>query len=192
MPSSSATLSLEEYLLELASTSVGDLTYEEFALLTDRLRLDPVLVKQRAVFRHEAYARNLVCLTPQFELLLLCWEPGQATVVHDHGDALNRIRVMSGTLTSRVFVRSAPGPEGPDHPRLGSGPLDMSAEGLFTAGMRTGLDRRLIHQLANTSRERLVTLHVYAPPLLDVVAYDRETGDTRPVALRYTQAADPT
>ncbi|HJW75012.1 MAG TPA: cysteine dioxygenase family protein [Thermoleophilia bacterium] len=174
----------------MASTRISDLTYAEFADLSHRLHLDPAFIERTIAFRRAAYARNLVCRTPHCELLVLCWEPGQTTVVHDHDDALNYIRVVRGTLTSRLFARRTPGTEGGDHPRRGTGPLEVACGERLTPGMRTGLDRPQIHQLANTSGERLVTVHAYAPPLRDIVAYDVETGECERMALRYTLGDD--
>ena len=69
----------------------------------------------------DEYARNLVLRTPHFELLVLCWRPGQHSTIHDHAGALNAIRVRSGELTSRVF-RPAAGAA------PGGGPVDFVSE----------------------------------------------------------------
>ena len=33
----------------------------------------------------ESYTRNCIVENEKFELILLCWEPGQKTPIHDHG-----------------------------------------------------------------------------------------------------------
>lgn len=179
MPSSSASLSLDEYLVVLAQTTTSDMSRDEFIDLTHRLRVDPALIERNVAFSHEAYARNFVCRTPQFELLVLCWEPGQATTVHDHAGSLNFIRVHRGELTSRLFVKKSDG-QG----------LDLASEEALGPVASTGVDRLEIHQLANTTRDRLVTVHVYAPPLKELRVYDVETGSTQKLPLRYTVADD--
>ena len=52
------------------------------------------------------------------------------------------------------------------------------------------MDRDGIHQLANTSDEDLVTVHVYAPPLSELTVYDTESDMVERRTLRYTLAAD--
>jgi cysteine dioxygenase len=178
MPSPTASLSLDDYLLAMAQTRIAGMKRAEFVGLTGRLRLDPALVERNIAFSHDAYARNFVCRTPQFELLVLCWEPGHKTTVHDHAGSLNFIRVHSGELTSRLFEK------GP-----GSGLTVASEERLSPEG-HTSVDRPQIHQLANTSHERLVTVHVYVPPLTRLTVYDVESGATCSLPLRYTVVDD--
>ncbi len=179
MSTPSASLSLDEYLLMLAQSGAPGLSRDDFLDLTGRLRIDPALIERNVAFSTETYARNFVCRTPQFELLVLCWEPGQLTTVHDHRGSLNFIRVHRGTLTSRLF---RPKPDGRG--------LDVAAEEELTPPAFTGVDRPEIHQLSNLSGERLVTMHVYAPALKELQVYDVETGSARRHPLRYTVADD--
>jgi cysteine dioxygenase len=178
MSSPTASLSLDDYLLAMSQTRIADMTQAEFVALTGRLRLDAALVERNIAFSSEAYARNFVCRSPQFELLVLCWEPGHKTTVHDHAGSLNFIRVHSGELTSRLFEKLP-----------GSG-LVVASEGRLAPPDHASVDRPEIHQLANASRDRLVTVHVYAPPLTQLTVYDVETGSTRSLPLRYTVADD--
>ena len=53
-----------------------------------------------------------------------------------------------------------------------------------------GVDRGGIHQLADTSGEPLVTVHVYAPPLLELTVYDTEKPAVEKRSLRYSLAQD--
>jgi cysteine dioxygenase len=178
MSSPTASLSLDEYLLAMAQGRMADMAQDQFVGLTGRLRLDPALIERNTGFSREAYARNFVCRTPQFELLVLCWEPGHMTTVHDHAGSLNFIRVHRGELTSRLFEKVA------------GGGLAIASEERLATTDHTSVDRPEIHQLANTSRDRLVTVHVYAPPLTQLTVYDVETGRTRSHPLRYTVADD--
>ena len=70
--------------------------------------------------------------------------------------------------------------------------LDMGlvAEERVQEGGWTGVDRDGIHQLANTSDEHLVTVHVYAPPLTELVVYSTSAAETERRPLRYTLADD--
>jgi sulfur relay (sulfurtransferase) DsrF/TusC family protein len=57
-------------------------------------------------------------------------------------------------------------------------------------GDLVGVDRDGVHQLSNTSDEDLVSVHVYAPPLKELTAYDTESGFVERRPLRRTLAED--
>ena len=80
-------------MLEMGSRPVRQLSHEQLIGLVHRLDLSDELIQSRVCFVAEGYARNLVCRTPSFELLVLCWRPGQESTIHDHADSLNAITV---------------------------------------------------------------------------------------------------
>lgn len=173
-------LSLDQFIAEMSRTPVAALSHSRFLELVDRLQLSDDLVATRTRFNDDEYARNLVLRTPHFELLVLCWRPGQESSIHDHAGSLNAIRVRSGELTSRVFrpvAGVAPG----------AGPVELISEERIGPGQPlVGVDRGGVHQLADTSAEPLVTVHVYAPPLLELTVYDTESARTERRTLRYS------
>jgi cysteine dioxygenase len=163
---------------------VRDLGHERFIDLVDRLRISDGLLDDRTRFLDDDYARNLVLRTPHFELLVLCWRPGQTSTIHDHAGSLNAIRVRSGELTSRVFRRTAGAAPGAGPVELASERSVRPDEGLI------GVDRGGIHQLANTSNHPLVTVHVYAPPLLALTVYDTASSSVERRPLRRSYVDD--
>ena len=66
-------LTLDQLVLELARAGAGSLAHARLLELASRLTLDEELIERRTAFEPEAYARNLVCRTPDVELLVLCW-----------------------------------------------------------------------------------------------------------------------
>ena len=176
-------LSLDEFMIEMGREPVRSRTHERLMDLTHRLTISDELIESRTCFAANTYARNLVCRTPSFELLVLCWRPGHESTIHDHAGSLNAIRVYRGELASRVFVPAAGRP-------AGAGPVELLAEERVRPGGRTGVNRCGIHQLANTTDEDLVTVHVYAPPLLELTVYSTDSADVERRPLRYTLADD--
>jgi cysteine dioxygenase len=176
-------ITLDRLILELGREPASSLTHERLMSLAERLDLADDLIAARTRFARDEYARNLVCRTPDFELLVLCWRPGQESTVHDHAGALNAIRVHRGVLTSRLFERA-------DGAAVGTGPVRRTAEEAVPAGRLTGLDRGGVHQLANTARDDLVTVHIYAPPLMELTVYSAETDRVERRPLRYTLEQD--
>jgi predicted metal-dependent enzyme (double-stranded beta helix superfamily) len=177
-------LTLEEFVLKMGRAPVRELTHDRFLDLVGRLRLPDELIVSRVRFLDDEYARNLVLRTPHFELLVLCWRPGQASTIHDHAGSLNAIRVHSGELTSRVFRPVADA-------AAGVGPVELVSEDrVDPSGDLVSVDRGGIHQLADTSDEPLVTVHVYAPPLLELNVYDTASAAVERRALRASLADD--
>jgi cysteine dioxygenase len=176
-------LSLDDFIVEMSREPVSSLTHERLMDLAGRLCLSDGLVGNRVAFAADTYARNLVCRTPSFELLVLCWRPGQESTIHDHAGALNAIRVFSGELTSRTFRRTR-------GVTSSAGPVAQDDEERLPRGSMVGLDRDGIHQLANTSADDLVTIHVYAPALMELNVYSTTSAVVERRRLRYTLAED--
>lgn len=184
MSGSSNTLSLEEFILEVGSQPVEQLSQDRLMDLAGRLELSVDLIESRTCFANDKYARNLVCRTPTFELLVLCWRPGHVSTIHDHVGSLNAIHVHRGALTSRIFAPAEGVP-------AGVGPVVLDHADTIRHGQGwTGVDRGGIHQLANTGDEDLVTVHVYAPALTALNVYSLERPEAERQPLRYTLAED--
>jgi predicted metal-dependent enzyme (double-stranded beta helix superfamily) len=191
----SASLSLERFMLETSRLDTSVVPQQEFNELALRLDLDDALIGAHVRYCDARYARNLICRTPAFELLVLCWRPGQASTIHDHAGCLNVTRVYSGELTSRVFRRRDGGPGvatvgGAETGTLPAGPVDLVDEQVLAGPGAATVDRGEIHQLGNTSADGLVTVHLYAPPLTDIVVYSTSEPRTEVQRLRYSLADD--
>ena len=179
-------LSLDEFIVAMSREPVSELTHERLMTLARGLRLSDELIESRTGFAKDQYARNLVCRTPYFELLVLCWHPGHVSTIHDHVSSLNAITVFGGELASRTFMPSGGRPPG-------TGPVEMTGEeGVRPGRGWIGVDRGGIHQLANTSDDDLITVHVYAPALMELTVYSTESPEVERRPLRYTLAEDLT
>jgi cysteine dioxygenase len=177
-------LTLEQFIFEMGSQPVEQLTHDRLMALTGRLQLSADLIESRTCFGRDKYSRNLICRTPAFELLVLCWKPGHESTIHDHVGSLNAISVHRGELTSRIFVSATGVP-------AGGGPVVLDHTSTFLPGQGwTGVDRDGIHQLANTGGEDLVTVHVYAPALMTLNVYSPDSSKVELQPLRYTLAED--
>ncbi|MQA14133.1 MAG: cysteine dioxygenase [Pseudonocardiaceae bacterium] len=95
---------------------------------------------------HAAGTRRLLDHSPDEQVWLLSWLPGQGTGVHDHGPASGAFAVAAGTLTEHVAGSSRAGT-----PRQ----LD--------AGRARAFGPHYVHELANTGTIPAVSVHVYTP-----------------------------
>ncbi|WP_199155143.1 cysteine dioxygenase family protein [Chromobacterium sp. ASV23] len=120
-------------------------------------------------FDDTQYRRNRIFIDEHFELLLLCWRPGQRSQIHNHKGSLCGVKVLEGVATETVFVQNPSGQVCPRETR------EMAAGSLVING---DLD---IHQVANLhpSGTDLVTLHLYSPPLKKMELFGLEPQQQR-------------
>lgn len=107
----------------------------------------------------QGYSRRAVARRDNYELLVLTWTPGQASVAHDHAGSLCGLRVMQGQLTETLY---ATGPDG--QVRKTSASHHNPGEITLDPGV-------VVHSLGNAGDGTLVTLHLYSPPLPEVRRY---------------------
>ena len=178
-----AQLSLDDFVLEMAHIPSNELEIDTLKDLFGHLDLRDELIQEHIHFVPNSYARNLVCRTPRFDMLVLCWKPGQVTTIHDHAGSLNVTRVFEGELTARIFEEG-------DRPAPGRCLVHLKNEERLNRSAFSCVDHGEIHQLANTSGHDLVTVHVYARPLKDITVYCPKSGEIERVTLRYTLEDD--
>jgi predicted metal-dependent enzyme (double-stranded beta helix superfamily) len=129
--------------------------------LADQPSLWQPLIEYDPVSRY--YVR--LAAEPGFEAWLLTWLPGQATDWHDHGGSAGAFVVLDGTLTEQHAVVS-PYPS----PRIAPGRRDLGAGALRAFG------RRHVHRVAKEGDRAAISLHVYAPALVEMKRYEQVGG----------------
>jgi len=141
---------LVEYLDSL--TGRADLSVLEDLLANleiGRSDLEPV-----CHFKRDCYQRNRIKATAWYELVALCWRPGQKSQIHDHASSSCAFRVIEGTVTERRFEK------------LADGRVRPVARTLIGPGEICAAQDEAIHEVCNLSdTDDLVTLHIYSPPL---------------------------
>ena len=147
------------------------------AVLRDVLRgvqLFPDALTDYLQWRPQGYTRNLVYRDDIFELLVVCWEVGACSAVHDHGGQECWLAVCAGGLAVESFALQ-------DHAQRGRAGEDIGVvcDGFFVAGSG-GIDhrdaQRDLHRVANPSPQRAISVHVYACPVDTCIVYDTATG----------------
>jgi hypothetical protein len=109
--------------------------------------------------------------SPDVEVWLLSWLPGQGTELHDHGDSSGAFVVVSGALTEDTVTA------GPDtaSPRLRRRTLRARDGRAFDAAH--------IHQITNTATRPAVSVHVYGPALHEMHRYRLHGGQLQRIAV---------
>jgi cysteine dioxygenase len=121
------------------------------------------------------YTRTCIHRNPDFELLVICYEPGQGTSIHDYDSQTAWIHPVLGEVMEERFTK-VPG-----------GGLKLSHESRLQPG-RDGLlqNGTAIHRFSNPGPNRAVTLNLYAKPMRKWRVYDEGTGSAK-----FTAAGPP-
>lgn len=137
-----------------------------------QLELTEECLRHYRSFKPSTYCRNRVMKNEYVEMLVLCWRPGQKTVIHDHDGSHGAVRVCEGVLWETVFKQDD------------DGTLRYDSSYERREGEVTGADVPDIHQLGNPeiSGQDLITVHIYAPPLGRLNAYKVGSKDVSSVS----------
>ncbi|MCI0601082.1 MAG: FAD/NAD(P)-binding protein [Beijerinckiaceae bacterium] len=113
------------------------------------------------------YNRAPVVGRENYELLVMTWLPGQASVPHDHNGSICVMRVVEGTGAIEGHYRVA-----------ADGFADLEYEEAVRQGKVTACQDASVHAVRNASSagQVLVTVHVYAPPLRDLRRFVPRSG----------------
>jgi DMSO/TMAO reductase YedYZ molybdopterin-dependent catalytic subunit len=112
-------------------------------------------------FGEQGYRRNLLREGPQYHAWIMCWKNGQRSPIHDHAASSCAVRVLRGTLTETRFEFA------PNGLIKAVGSRDLAAGSVCVAQDSD------VHQISNLQARGadLVTLHIYAPPLVRMATY---------------------
>jgi SAM-dependent methyltransferase len=138
-------------------------TLAEAGWSTERL-----IAHARALAEGEGpYARALLAVTDDCEIMLARWRPGIPSAPHDHGDARGWVFVLDGTFEESVH-------------RLERGELVDVGRRRHAPGDRIRIEEGEIH--ACVCEGEGITLHVYTPRIRAMRIFDRARRRTLVVA----------
>ena len=115
-------------------------------------------------FSGERYTRNLVHRDKAYELLLLCWEEGQESPIHNHDQQSCWMAVLDGELEEVHFHEAD----------SGSGPLREGRVQPLGAGQVAFIEDDIALHLIRPRAGRGVSLHLYASPIDACKTYGRD------------------
>ena len=122
-----------------------------------------------AFFSDEGYTRNLVHRAEEFELLILCWGPGQESPIHNHEGQDCWMGVLEGQIEELRY---------PTPDEVGTGPPEERGRASFGQGevafIRDDIGLHLVR--SGQTDQPGVSLHLYAAPYDECSCYCPETG----------------
>lgn len=113
----------------------------------------------------ESYTRNCIVDSESFELILLCWEKGQITPIHDHGGEECWVRIIEGEFKETIYKAEA-------------GVLNIVKSSISkTNDITYMIDFMGFHRLENLSNKRSMSLHLYAKPIRNCNLFDENLSE---------------
>ncbi|MCX6243443.1 MAG: cysteine dioxygenase family protein [Bacteroidetes bacterium] len=84
-------------------------------------------------------------------VLLMLWNPGARTAIHDHQNGRGMVKVLKGKVREEYF-------------QFHEGELKLLSDNVYVPGQILPVAADRIHSISNAQREFSVTLHVYETP----------------------------
>jgi cysteine dioxygenase len=156
--------------------------------------LDDASLSRYVHWHDQMYTRNLIYRDDLFEVMAVCWQKGQKTVLHTHNGQLGWMMVNRGVAEVTNFKwQGCNAPEGQNLQGFdciaGATEIRLSRETVETCGRGghvNAIDReRTIHQVSVAGEEPVVSLHIYSRPIDSCVAFDMEAPRCYRRQLRY-------
>ncbi|MBK7625638.1 MAG: cysteine dioxygenase family protein [Bacteroidales bacterium] len=131
--------------------SVTDVTNEIVSEVMVRAGLSEDALFPYNLFNHtgtESYGRRLLYESDKFRILLMTWNPGDFTAIHNHGVTEWGGVYFFGNATHRLYETEY-------------GNLKLSRKDIFEKGQTAAVCGDLTHLMGNSGKTGFMTLHIY-------------------------------
>jgi cysteine dioxygenase len=133
---------------------------------------------QNAKYSDTHYTRNVIYKNDNLEAIIISWKTGQSSLIHNHKNSACIVKVLQGIATELVFNYGE------------DGLLYPSQVNNFKKDSVSYSYDEDVHQIINTNKEDLITLHLYSPALKDMEAFSLEDTCFRKYADLYYKMSD--
>lgn len=175
-------LGIDDFVTQLRGFEQGLITRDSVLDFCASVQVSDTSLAPYVHFDDQFYTRNLIYRDDLFEVMAICWQPGQKTAVHTHNGQLCWMIAQRGNLAVVDYKWL-----GCDHPEnqnvvgidclAGSEHTKLEFVREVTActgGQVLTADKlQTIHRLYNHD-EPSVSIHVYSRPFDSCVAFDME------------------
>lgn len=176
---------IDDFLSSLREFEQGLITRDSVLDLCSGVQLRDSSLEPYLFFDEKFYTRNLIYRDDLFEVMAICWQPGQKTAVHTHNGQLCWMIPQRGNLGVVDYKwMGCDHPEnqnvvdldclaGSEHTKL---EVLREVEACAGGAVLTADKLQTIHRLFNLSdtTERAVSIHIYSRPFDSCVAFDME------------------
>lgn len=180
-------VSIDEFITVLCSIPEEEFKVKTVFEFLQEHHVEKESLQPYLFFSEKFYTRNLVFKNNLFEVIALCWEPGQASRIHNHFDQncwmtipvgklqIHDFKILESDLKTN-FCRIEP-------------TQAFTIDSDFPVAEVDQGDP--VHQVSNLDEfgERAVSLHVYSKPFERCLVYTPAENSVREVNLFYTSIA---
>lgn len=162
-------------LVDAIENETSQITVSKAAELMEKAAITQDDLLPWADFEHPAedgYGRKMVFKNEKFEVMVMTWNPGDYSSVHDHGYTQWGAVQVFGNVLHQTFSN------------IGSS-FRLAKKEILQSESITKVNNALIHQMGNATTRAYLTLHMYGAnePHKTVTAnmkiYELETGKIR-------------
>lgn len=175
-------IGIDDFVARIRSFEQGLITRDSVLDFCDSVQVSDASLEPYVFFDEKFYTRNLIYRDALFEIMTICWQPGQKTAVHTHNGQLCWMIPQRGNLGLVDYKWL--GCDHPEHQNVvgldclaGSDhtKLEVVREVDACAGgtVMTADKLQTIHRLYNYD-EPAVSIHIYSRPFDSCVAFDME------------------
>ncbi len=183
MPAAGSLVSVEGFVRELRSIPEADFTLERIHRFLREHVVAPDTLGPYLVFDPQHYTRNLIDKTELYELLAICWEPGQSSSIHNHHEQNCWMAAPIGRLVSQNYrVREQ------DESSWRCKLAETDSVLLTPTEPLPVNPSEPVHRVYNPREfgERAVSLHIYSRPFDRCLVYSPEQNKYGEIKLTYT------
>ena len=155
---------MNDLIKNLQNFSIENFPLQTVSQFIGKYQFSSEELKSYCFYKDTKYARHLVHKEKDFEILIVCWNPGQIAPIHGHEGEKCWMRIETGALQISNYNLNSVNPLSLtmiDVVKGEVGYLDGPAE---------------IHSVENVFNEPAVSLHIYAKPFAECDIYDLEDG----------------
>ncbi|MGB3401756.1 MAG: cysteine dioxygenase family protein [Microcoleaceae cyanobacterium] len=173
----SSICSLEQFIQKLNISSQKDASYYE--KLIQSVNISPESIASYCRWDSQSYTRNLVCQTDIYQLLVLCWQAGQASPIHEHQNQDCWMYVVKGTIEEILYQPSF-------HDRKGLILHETDKKRYHQGNTSRLIDSTSAWHSIEAISEQVITLHLYSLPIQKCQIYNQKTGQFSERELNYS------
>jgi cysteine dioxygenase len=177
-------IAIGDFVETLRSFETDPITRDRVLEFCQENEVDPHTLDRYVHFRRDMYTRNLIYRDDLLEVMAVCWQPGQRTVIHTHNGQLGWMAVPQGHLA--VVNYKWLGCNASQNQNVagmdclaGATELDLQRVEIqesFPGGPVNTVDKeQTIHQVVVQGKEPVVSVHIYSRPIDSCVAFDMQT-----------------
>lgn len=139
--------------------SLDDADPYERKKIVNHINIPPSEFSPFCYWNEGDYTRNCIEKTPEYELILICWNAHVQTSVHGHDEQDCWVYMVEGELEEKRFDDN----------------LNVTNSMILTENKLTYMhDRMGYHAIINHTNKKAMSLHLYASPITSCEVYNTE------------------